>query len=52
MEVVTILSLLMTCVLVFERVWKYTVSHIKRSKCCGGEVEFDNLNSSQKNLYK
>lgn len=52
MEVVTILSLLMTCVLVFERVWKYTVSHIKRSKCCGGEVEFDNLSSSQKNLYK
>lgn len=52
MEVVTILSLLMTCILVFERLWKYTILHCKKSKCCGGEVEFDNLSSSQKNLYQ
>jgi hypothetical protein len=42
MEPVTVISLIMTCVLVFERVWKYTISHIKKSKCCGSEVEFDN----------
>jgi hypothetical protein len=52
MEVITIIGLLMTCVLVFEKIWVYTVSHLKKSKCCGGEIEFDNLNASQKNLYK
>ncbi len=41
MEPVTILSLIMTCVLVFERLYKYTVDNVKRSKCCGGSVEFE-----------
>jgi hypothetical protein len=40
MEPITIISLLMTCVLVLERLWKYTVDHLKRSSCCGGTVEF------------
>jgi hypothetical protein len=40
MEPVTIISLIMTCVLVFERVWKYTIDHLKKSSCCGGTVEF------------
>lgn len=43
MEPVTIIGLLMTCVLVFERIWKYTLQHVKKSKCCGGtEIEFEN----------
>jgi hypothetical protein len=46
MEPVTVISLIMTCVLVFERVWKYTISHIKKSKCCGNEIEFENQRSS------
>jgi len=50
MEPISIISLIMTCVLVFERLWKYTISHVKKSKCCGSEIEFDHINSSQKDL--
>lgn len=50
MEPVSILSLIMTCVLVIERLWKYTISHIKKSKCCGSEVEFDHTHDSQNDL--
>lgn len=35
------LSLLLTCVLVFERIWKYTITHCKRSSCCGSTFEFN-----------
>lgn len=42
MEPVSIISLIMTCVLVFERLYKYTLTHVKKSKCCGSEIEFDN----------
>jgi hypothetical protein len=41
MEPVSIIGLIFSALLVFERVWKYTVEHVKRSKCCGGEVEFE-----------
>ncbi len=41
MEPVTLIGLLFTVVLVVERLWKYTLVHVKRSKCCGSEVEFD-----------
>lgn len=41
MEPVTVISLIMTCVLVFERIWKYTIEHCKKSKCCGNEIEFE-----------
>jgi hypothetical protein len=44
MEPVTILSVIMSAILVFERVYKYTISHIKKSKCCGSEIEFENNN--------
>ena len=46
MEPVTILSLIMSCILVFERLWKYTISNIKKSKCCGSEVEFEHENNN------
>jgi hypothetical protein len=42
MEPVSLISLMMTIVLVIERIWKYTVDHCKRSSCCLGTVEFDN----------
>lgn len=42
MEPITILSVIMTVILVFERVYKYTISHMKKSKCCGNEIEFEN----------
>jgi hypothetical protein len=41
MEPVTIISLIMTCVLVFERLWKYTIANVRKSKCCGSEIEFE-----------
>ncbi len=43
MEPLTVLSVVMSAILVFERLWKYTISHVKKSKCCGGsEIEFNN----------
>jgi len=41
MEVATIFSVILTSILVFERLWKYTISHLRKSSCCGGSVEFE-----------
>lgn len=41
MEPITILSLIMTCVLVGERCFKYFIKNVKVSKCCGSEIQFD-----------
>lgn len=46
MEVVTVLSVILTSVLVFERIWKYTISHIKKSSCCGSSFEFTHDNET------
>jgi hypothetical protein len=41
MEPVTIISLIMTFILVGERIIKYCVKNTKKSKCCGASVEFE-----------
>jgi hypothetical protein len=41
-EPITIFSIILTAILVAERCFKYAMSHIKKSKCCGSEVEFNN----------
>jgi len=47
MEPVTILSLIMSCVLVVERCFKYFVKHVKKSNCCGSEIQFEHDNNSE-----
>lgn len=43
--------IIMTSVLVFERLTKYYLDHVKKSKCCGGEIEFNsNDNDSVKKI--
>ena len=42
MEPTSVITLIFAIVLVCERVYKYTLTHIKKSKCCGSEVEFNN----------
>lgn len=44
MEPTSVITLVFAIVLVCERLWKYTVAHIKKSKCCGSEVEFEHKN--------
>lgn len=46
MEPVSILGLAMTVILVVERLFKYFVKNTKKSKCCGGAVEFEYRGSS------
>lgn len=45
MEPILIISLVLVCGLVFERVLK----HFNKSKCCGSEIEF-NQNASVPDL--
>lgn len=45
MEPILIISLVLTCGLVFERIMK----HIKSSSCCGSSIEF-NQNASVPDL--
>ena len=40
--------IIMTSVLVFERLTKYYLDHVKKSKCCGSEVEFRSNDSIKK----
>lgn len=50
MEPVSIISLIMTIVLVGERIVKYCIKNTKRSKCCGASVEFEYRGDSSNNL--
>lgn len=47
MEVATIFSVILTSILVFERVWKYTISHLKKSSCCGSSFEFEHTENEK-----
>jgi len=47
MEVVTVLSVILTSVLVFERIWKYTITNLKKSSCCGGSFEFEHNETNE-----
>jgi hypothetical protein len=40
--------IIMTSVLVFERLTKYYFDHVKKSKCWGGEIEFKSNESIKK----
>lgn len=48
MEPVSISMVILTSVLVLERVIKYYIKHIKKSKCMGSEVEFRSAESIKK----
>lgn len=50
MEPVTVVSLLMTIVLVVERLVKYCIKNTKTSKCCGSEVVFEYHGDSSNDL--
>lgn len=43
--------IIMTSVLVFERITKYYLDHVKKSKCCGGEIEFESNNTIKKKYH-
>lgn len=39
MDTVLIVSLIMNIALIAERAFKYYLKHVKKSKCCGTEME-------------
>lgn len=41
MEPITILSLIMSTLLLIERCFKYYIKNVKKSSCCGTNVEFE-----------
>ncbi len=41
MEPITLLSVIMSAILVGERMFKYYVKNVKKSSCCGSSVEFE-----------
>lgn len=47
-EPITTGLLIMTGLLVAERILKYYITHVKVSKCCGSEVEFHSTESIKK----
>ena len=40
--------IIMTSILVFERLTKYYLDRVKKSKCCGGEMELKSNESIKK----
>lgn len=42
MEVIYI-NLCVSIILIIERLLKYYLKHLKKSKCCGNEIEFQNV---------
>jgi hypothetical protein len=49
MEPVTIASIVIASVLACERILKYYIDHVKKSKCMGSEIEFKSNSSIKKN---